>query len=212
MNPILRFVSLLCKTFGPGPKQIRGYPGHPEIELALLRLHETTKDPAHYALAKYFIEERGNPKGQDGRHFYDVEADRRGDRENERPAYWPGNRSYWYQQAHLPIIEQETIEGHSVRAMYLLTALADLVRTEERGNSDPKRDALQRLWSSMVDKKMYLTGGIGARKQWVGFGIDYFLPSGTDEGGCYAETCAAIGVMMLSERLLQVGIPNRVSE
>ena len=55
----------------------------------------------------------------------------------------------------------------------------------------------------MVDKKMYLTGGIGAMKQWEGFGINYFLPSGTDEGGCYSETCAAIGVMMLAERLLQ---------
>ena len=57
----------------------------------------------------------------------------------------------------------------------------------------------------MVERKSYVTGGIGAIKQWEGFGIDYFLPHGTDEGGCYAETCAAIGVMMLSERLLQVG-------
>jgi DUF1680 family protein len=56
----------------------------------------------------------------------------------------------------------------------------------------------------MTEKKSYVTGGIGAMKQWEGFGIDYFLPHGTDEGGCYAETCAAIGVMMLAERLLQV--------
>jgi DUF1680 family protein len=104
-------------------------------------------------------------------------------------------------QAHKPIIEQETIEGHSVRAMYLLTAVADLVRID---SSNPQRQALERLWTNMVDKKMYLTGGIGAEKQWEGFGIDYFLPSGTDEGGCYSETCAAIGVIMLAERLLQV--------
>jgi len=91
-----------------------------------------------------------------------------------------------------------------VRAMYLLTAVADLVRVEDKSNHDSYRKALERLWSNMVEKKMYLTGGIGAMKQWEGFGIDFFLPSGTDEGGCYAETCAAIGVMMLAERLLQV--------
>ena len=98
-------------------------------------------------------------------------------------------------------MEQETIEGHSVRAMYLLTSVADLVRLED---DDAKRKALERLWNNMVEKKMYLTGGIGAMKQWEGFGLNYFLPSSTDEGGCYAETCAGIGVMMLAERLLQV--------
>lgn len=54
---------------------------------------------------------------------------------------------------------------------------------------------------------MYLTGGIGAMDQWEGFGIDYFLPQSKDEGGCYAETCAAIGVMMLAQRMLQVASP-----
>ena len=93
------------------------------------------------------------------------------------------------------------MEGHSVRAMYLLTSVADLVRLED---DDAKRKALDRLWNNMVEKKMYLTGGIGAMKQWEGFGLNYFLPSSTDEGGCYAETCAGIGVMMLAERLLQV--------
>lgn len=107
-------------------------------------------------------------------------------------------------QAHEPIVDQQTIEGHSVRAMYLLTAVADLVRLDDAHNHEPKSVALKRLWANMVEKKMYLTGGIGAQKQWEGFGINYFLPSGTDEGGCYAETCAAIGVMMLAERLLQV--------
>lgn len=88
--------------------------------------------------------------------------------------------------------------------MYLLTAVADLVRLEP--SKKVLQTAVTRLWDNMVDKKMYLTGGIGAIKQWEGFGIDYFLPSGTDEGGCYAETCAAIGVMMLAERILQVGL------
>ena len=58
----------------------------------------------------------------------------------------------------------------------------------------------------MVGRKMYCTGGIGAIKQWEGFGLNYFLPQGTDEGGCYSETCAAIGVMMFAQRLLQVTV------
>ncbi len=110
-----------------------------------------------------------------------------------------------YQKAHKPIVDQETIQGHSVRAMYLLTAVADLVRLEPT-KQQPLQTAVERFWNNMFDKKMYLTGGIGAIKQWEGFGIDYFLPSGTDEGGCYAETCAAIGVMMLAERVLQVSL------
>ena len=88
--------------------------------------------------------------------------------------------------------------------MYLLTAVADLVRRQSLNDNGRHQTALERLWTNMVEKKMYLTGGIGAIKRWEGFGIDYFLPSGTDEGGCYSETCAAIGVMMLAERLLQV--------
>lgn len=95
--------------------------------------------------------------------------------------------------------------------MYLLTAVADLVRIKQ-----PQSDfgakylpTLHQLWSNMVEKKSYVTGGIGAMKKWEGFGIDYFLPQGTDEGGCYAETCAAIGVMMLAERLLQVCTEDR---
>jgi DUF1680 family protein len=87
--------------------------------------------------------------------------------------------------------------------MYLLTAAADLASLD----TDFRKiyeSSLKQLWRNMVDKKMYLTGGIGAIKQWEGFGIDYFLPQSSDEGGCYSETCAAIGVMMLAERMLQV--------
>lgn len=112
-----------------------------------------------------------------------------------------------YQQAHLPVAEQPTIEGHSVRAMYLLTAVADLLRIDDahaNASTSQLETAMHRLWDNMTSRKMYVTGGIGAIKQWEGFGPDYFLPQGTDDGGCYAETCASIGVMMLAERLLQV--------
>jgi uncharacterized protein len=208
LEPILKYVDLLYDTFGPGDK-IHGYPGHPEIELALLRLHSVTGNPKHLALGRYFLDERGNPNGVDGRHFYDWEAEQRGEPFYQRPNSYPMRRSFWYQQAHLPIVEQDSVEGHSVRAMYLLTGAADLQRKKscEAGLEESKNylKPLKTLWSNMVDKKMYLTGGIGAMDQWEGFGIDYFLPQSTDEGGCYAETCAAIGVMMLAQRMLQVG-------
>ncbi|KAL1986655.1 hypothetical protein VTN96DRAFT_6033 [Rasamsonia emersonii] len=215
LSPILKYVDLLAATFGDGPGQKRGYPGHPEIELALLRLYKVTGDEKHLKLARFFIEERGNPTGgKGGRHYYDVEAEERGELKTETRFYYPQPRSYWYHQAHVPITEQETIEGHSVRAMYLLTAVADLIRlstpTSEFGAK--YLPAVRRLWSNMIEKKTYVTGGIGAIKQWEGFGNDYFLPHSTDEGGCYAETCAAIGVMMLAERLLRVELDSQVGD
>lgn len=91
-----------------------------------------------------------------------------------------------------------------MRAMYLLTAATDLVRICPNSLDTRLEAAVLRLWDNMVGRKMYVTGGIGAIKQWEGFGLDYFLPQGTDDGGCYSETCAAIGVMMFAERLLQV--------
>lgn len=204
LGPIMKYVGLLHETFGPRDAQTPGYPGHPEIELALLRLHERTGDPKPFELAKFFLTERGNPQGCGGRHYFDVEAEKRGDDPAKRPAFYPEARCMWYHQAHAPISEQRTIEGHSVRAMYLLTATADLMRTTQGPERQPLLMALHELWDNMVEKKMYVTGGIGAVKQWEGFGIDYFLPQGTDEGGCYSETCAAIGVIMLTERLLRV--------
>ena len=212
LEPIIKYVDLLCQVFGPGPDQKHAYPGHPEIELALLRLYGVTNNSKHLQLARYFITERGNPTGANGRHYYTVEAEARGDRENEMPAYYPQKQSYWYQQAHEPIVDQKTIEGHSVRAMYLLTAVADLVLRDSEIDRDAYKAALFRLWSNMVEQKMYLTGGIGAIKQWEGFGIDYFLPQGTDEGGCYSETCASIGIMMLAERLLQIDLDGKYTD
>lgn len=210
LNPVILYVDLLCKTFGPNEGQLPGYPGHPEIELALLRLYHRTKNPKHLDLARYFLTERGK-LNSDGENYYHVEARKRGEEGWMKPSFWGQADAMWYYQAHKPIIEQESIQGHSVRAMYLLTAASDLVRLEPKANK-PLQDAIYTLWDNMVQRKMYITGGIGAIKQWEGFGSDYFLPQGTDEGGCYAETCAAIGIMMLAERILQYDLDRRFSD
>ncbi|KAF5573963.1 DUF1680 domain-containing protein [Fusarium pseudocircinatum] len=217
LEPILKYVALIRQTFGPSPQQIHGYPGHPEIELSLLRLYSATHHKEAYDLARYFLEERGNPVGQDGLPYFEWEARGRGDSLYKRPDSYPEHGSYWYCQAHQPILQQQTIEGHSVRAVYLLIAVADLIRFDKDAQqplarSAEWRAAVDRLWNNMVDRKMYLTGGIGAIKQWEGFSRDYFLPQSTDEGGCYAETCASIAVIMLAERLLKLDLHRRYTD
>ncbi|KAI1088662.1 glycoside hydrolase family 127 protein [Rostrohypoxylon terebratum] len=217
MEPIEKYVKLIATVFGPGPGQRHGYPGHPEIELALLRLYAETGNEDAYKLAKYFVEERGNPTGQEGLPYYDWERIKRGDSPWKRSDSYQMHTSNWYNQAHTPILEQDSVEGHAVRAMYLYTGVADLLCLDELGvksytHKSEYFGALSRLWNNMVDKKMYLTGGIGSMWQWEGFGIDYFLPQGSDEGGCYNETCASIGVIMLAERLLHLDLNSKYAD
>ncbi|KAI0012272.1 glycoside hydrolase family 127 protein [Xylariaceae sp. FL0662B] len=217
VEPIEKYVKLIRSVFGPEPDRKHAYPGHPETELALLRLHTATGNRDAYELARYFVEERGNPQGQDGVLYYDWERQQRGESPWKRPDCYYMHDSHWYNQAHAPILEQQTIEGHAVRAMYLLTGVADLLCLDELGvRSYEYRDeyfaALSRLWNNMVDKKMSLTGGIGSMHQWEGFGIDYFLPQGSNEGGCYNETCASIGVIMLAERLLHLDLNAKYAD
>ncbi|KAI1762185.1 glycoside hydrolase family 127 protein [Hypoxylon sp. FL1150] len=217
IEPIEKYVKYICTIIGPGPNQKHAYPGHPETELALLRLYTETGNKDAYDLARYFVEERGNRTGQDGLPYYDWERRQRGDHPWTRSDSYQMHNSNWYNQAHAPILEQKSVEGHAVRAMYLLTGVADLVCLDELGIKSFARKgdyhaALTRLWDNMVDKKMYLTGGIGSMWQWEGFGIDYFLPQGSDEGGCYNETCASIGVIMLAERLLHIDLNSKYAD
>jgi len=217
LEPILKYVKLIRSVFGPEENRRHGYPGHPETELAFLRLYAITGSQEAYDLGRYFVEERGNPTGQHGKHYYDWEAEERGDSPWKRPNSYVHAYDHFYNQSHKPILEQDTVEGHAVRAMYLYTGAADMLCLDEIGaKPHPQKkqylDALRRLWDNMVNKKMYLTGGVGAMLNWEGFGIDYFLPQGTDDGGCYNETCASIGVMMLAERLLHLDLDSKYGD
>ena len=187
LDALCRSADYIDAVFGPEEGKKRGYCGHPEIELALIRLYRATGEQRYLKLAKYFIDERG--RGDP--HYYDVEARARG----QNPAKnWV---TYEYYQAHRPVREQTDIEGHAVRALYLLAGMVDVAA--ETGD-DGLMDACRRLFHSAVERRMYVTGGVGSQRHGERFPFDYALPNET----AYAETCAAIALVFAAHRLLQV--------
>ena len=182
LDPILRYVAHIDATFGTAPGKKRGYCGHEEIELALFRLHALTGDPQHRALATYFLEERGRTP-----YYFDVEAAAR----HDTAKYWAAPD---YFQAHLPIRQQTTAEGHAVRAVYLYSAMTDLAAA----TGDPALAAtLETLWTNVTARRLYVTGGIGSSAQGERFTTDFDLPN----AAAYAETCAAIGLIFWAHRM-----------
>ncbi|NRP75822.1 Non-reducing end beta-L-arabinofuranosidase [Ensifer psoraleae] len=186
LDIMCRYADYLAILFGRGPEQIRGYCGHEEIELALVKLARVTEERKYLDLAKYFIDERGQQP-----HFFDLEAQRT-DRD---PAV------YEYNQSHQPVREQKKVVGHAVRAMYLYSGMADIA-TEF--NDDSLTAALETLWDDLTTKQIYVTGGVGPAASNEGFTDHYDLPNDT----AYAETCASVGLVFWASRMLGRG-PNR---
>jgi len=185
-----RYADHIASVFGRGPGQKRGYCGHPEIELALVKLYRATGNRQYLEQSAYFIDERGREP-----HYFDLEARARGELAG-RNREWHGD-AYEVLQAHQPVRDQTAIEGHAVRAMYLACGMADVAA--ETGDA-PLAEACRRLWRNMVDRRMYITGGIGSSRRGERFTFDYDLPNAT----AYAETCAAIGVVFWAHRMLQL--------
>jgi hypothetical protein len=186
LDALCRYADHIDARFGREPGKKRGYGGHPEIELALVKLFHATNNPRYLKLATYLVDERGAQP-----HYYDIEARERG----EDPAdYWA--KTYEYCQAQVPLREQTKVVGHAVRAMYLLSAAADLAHE----NDDPTLlETCERLWDNLITKRMYLTGAIGPSRHNEGFTLDYDLPDET----AYGETCATIGLILWNHRPLQ---------
>ena len=151
-----------------GPDKRHDVPGHEEIEIGLVKLYQATGRRKYLELAQFFVDQRGRPEG---RKLYGI-----------------------YLQDHLPVTQQHEAVGHAVRAMYLYTAMADLAALASR---DDYLEPLDRLWNNVVGRKMYLTGGVGARRVGEAFGDDYELPNRT----AYCETCAAVGNAFWNQRM-----------
>ena len=162
-----------------------GYPGHPEIELALMRLFRCTKEEKYKELALHFI----NVRGVDSDYFI---------KEKEKAGWtvWgndPQNKEY--EQNYAPVREQDKAVGHAVRAVYLYTGMADAAM--ETGDTTLK-EACRTLWNNITQARMYVTGAIGSAYEGEAFTKDYHLPNDT----AYAETCAAIGLIFFSNKML----------
>ena len=194
LDIVRRYADLIDREFGPGGSCEGGYCGHQEIELALVKLYRATRERRYLELSLRLTDNRGKAP-----FYFDTEAERRGD-----SGYFGGHfgavvrsdtRSREYNQSHAPVREQDTAVGHSVRAMYQYTAMADLAL--ELGDAG-LREACEKLWDDLVATKLYVTGGIGSDPSIEGFGPAFDLPDRTG----YAETCAAIGLVFWAHRMM----------
>lgn len=190
-----RYLDHVAATFGRGPGQKRGYDGHQEIELALMKLYRLTGDRRRLELAAYFIDERGRQP-----HYFTQEAIARGE---DPAAFWAG--TYEYNQSHLPVREQTRMVGHAVRAMYMASAMADLAL--ELGDPGLEK-ACQALWRDLTTSQMYVTAGLGPRESNEGFTEPYDLPNET----AYAETCASVALVFWAQRMLHLDLDGAYAD
>jgi len=154
-----------------GPEKRRDVCGHPNVEQALIRLYDVTGSESYWRLARFFVDERG--------------------RSIARQPRGPSS------QDHTPVILQDQAVGQAPTAGYLYSAVADLARTSE----EPLyRLALDRLWTNVIARKLYVTGGIGSRESNGSFANDYELPNLTS----FTETCAAVSFSMWNQRMFRL--------
>lgn len=168
LNVAIKNADLVCKTFGPNEGQIHRPGGHPIIEMALCKLYKVTGNKKYLEGAKYFVDETGRCTD--------------------------GHRPSEYSQDHMPILRQDEIVGHAVRAGYLYSGVADVAALT---GDKAYQEALERIWENMSSKKLFITGGIGSRPQGEGFGPNYELNNHT----AYCETCAAIANVYWNYRM-----------
>jgi DUF1680 family protein len=189
LDIVCRYVDYIDTIFGREPGKKRGYCGHEEIELALVKLYRVTGNVRYLQLSQYFIEERGQTP-----YYFETE-----------PAPDVHRLGLEYHQAHQPVREQTQVVGHAVRAMYLYSAMVDLAY--ETGD-ETLFQACQQLWKHLSTRRLFVTGGIGSSMLNEGFSADYDLPNET----AYAETCAAVGLVFWSHRMLQLECNARYAD
>lgn len=209
-----KMANLMCDYMGPAPKH-NLVPAHSGPEEALVKLYRLYSEKPEVAekvnaqvnaegylkLAEFWIEQRGHHCGLpnwggwgNGEAERWIKENRYADAtvygNHSRPTFGP------YAQDSIPLAEQQTIEGHAVRATLFLAGVA--AAAKENGKKD-YIDAAGRLWDNMAGRRMYVTGGVGAISFDEKFGDDYFLPS-----DAYLETCAAVGSGFFSNNMHQL--------
>ena len=195
-----RYADFIVSRFGSEEGKCKGYPGHEIAEMALVRLYEVTGQRKYLELSRFFLEMRGQKP-----YYFDLEDRERAEYEG-RPYIAPKEElRFQYHQAHLPVKQQWEAVGHAVRAVYLYSGLADVARLT---HDEAMYEACRRLWNSIVNDKMYITGGIGATHLGESFSYPYDLPNDT----AYSETCAAIGLVFFARRMLEIQADNRYSD
>lgn len=154
-----------------GPGKLEKVPGHQIVETGLIKLYQISGNEKYLQLSKFFLDARGDS--------------------TTHKLYGP------YSQDHIPVTEQKEAVGHAVRALYMYAGMTDIAVMYK----DPQYlNAVNRLWENIVNKKMYITGGLGSRHNGESFGDNYELPNLT----AYNETCAAIGNVYWNNRLFQL--------
>jgi len=165
----------LCENFGPAPKR-NWIHGHPGMGYALCRLARLVDE---------------------------VEGAGRGDRYSELAKYLFDHRHAderhrsIYRQSHLPVAEQSHAAGHAVRATYFYTGIADLAMLTA---DEAYRRAIDRIWRSATDRRMYVTGGVGSTGRGEAFGDDFELPNKS----AYCESCAGCGLSFWADRMHRI--------
>jgi uncharacterized protein len=167
----LKNADFVDSVFGVDKK--RDIPGHQEIEMGLVKLYRVTGEERYLKLAKFFLDERGHYHGREAYNLFDIVG---------------------YSQDHLPVTEQKEVVGHAVRAVYMYAGMADVAALT---GDQAYIKALDALWTDLVFRKMYLTGGIGSSHHGESFGKAYDLPNAT----AYNETCAAIADIFWNQRM-----------
>lgn len=172
LDAALQIADYIDTIYGPGKRY--DTPGHGEIEPGLAKLYRVTGDERYIKLAKFFLDQRGRILEFFGRRM-------RGE----------------YYQDHEPVVQQSRAAGHAVSATYMYMGLTDVLGLL---GTDDYLQVQDKIWEDIVTKKIHITGGIGARRLFEGFGDEYELPNFI----CWNETCAAIGNILWNHRLFLV--------
>ena len=195
-----RFADHIDGLFGPGKRY--DVDGHQEVELALVKLFRATGEQRYLDLAKFFLDERGYAHGTERKPFDPAAVP-----EPPKPptTFTESEQNAGLRRAglrirngrmqdHKPVIEQFDAVGHAVRAGYMYSAMADVLRFTDAPGYEK---ALDHLWEDVVGRKMYITGGLGTNeKHDEGFSDPYVLPNAG-----YCESCAAIAHVLWQHRM-----------